>query len=152
MTVYQRFKIASDHLKETGAFKFYDQMMDQMEWSKNDFNHLRGRAKELGVENLEKLKRIYPEINWAWVATGSGEMLQIENSVNETEGDHSTFRKISEIKMATSRLAAKEQVQILLEENYKLENENRDLQAKLIKLQEAGQASLIAEIKGLFKN
>lgn len=77
MAINDRFMDAVEHLIKTGKFKKYKQFYSRLGWDANRFQYVKGTpTAKLGIDEIEKLNSFYPEINWKWVGTGTGQMLK----------------------------------------------------------------------------
>lgn len=98
---------ASDRILQ---FIDYKQISGREFYAKCDIsNGLFSKSKNIGSENLEKIRKAYPELNIMWVITGEGDMVvsDIYNNVPSPKSEESLMSQIIE-ELRASKEYAKE--------------------------------------------
>jgi hypothetical protein len=89
--------------------------------------------KTIGVDKVENILRIFPDINAEWLLTGDGEMLRHSNIGHTTSGDNSPINGDIEINTCKAALGTANTKIEYLEQRLKDKDEIIELLKKQIK-------------------
>lgn len=152
MTVNQRFKQALEKLKELKIIQFNQDIADVLDTDKHRIAYLaKDNGGKLTYDELKLLEKKYPNINWDYVNSGTGSLLNSSDHLMTKESEM-LYRKnpdqekaLREIIAGNSLLNEAEQKKILI-------NEAVRLQQKIVDIyDQVDPGALIKSLKSLFK-
>ena len=156
-TENQRFTEVINYLRNNGAIKFEKDISDELGTNKDRIKYLKKEnGGSISNEELQILKKSFPQINWVWVKLGEGSMLAgydkkpspsfvlDSEMIYEKNPEHQEL--LNKILSNNSTLPEPEQKRILI-------NEVISLQQKIIDIYEStpDPLNLIKELKKLLK-
>lgn len=160
MSVNQRFIKAFDYLKVKGLVKNQITFYETIGIDKARFSYLYRdpKASTLKPEEQKALIANFPEINWNdYVNLGIEPMLASEdkNVLKEDAAEYLSKQWYQEqlnlIVAGASKLPAQEQLKILRAAFVEKSNQLVEANQLIVKLQQAGQTTLLDEIKNMLK-
>lgn len=150
MTFNQRFTKAVQYLLNEDIISKEKVIMEKMSWVRARLSYLKGeKSKKLDQEEFEKLKHFYPQINWQWVQSELGNMIQDASSMaQKTDIAYGTKEwkkaELNKIISGKSILPKDEQLDLAIEEVL-------HLRGRIDKIMEINNESMMTSIKELFK-